>query len=154
MSFSNPSESRAAIQGQTEAMRRAIDEELVENVLRVDVNAWAEALAKQYAIRVPVLHRERMRMNPPEQIRIPGEAGRSAAAAVPRPAAFGTTAANAARSGHELQEWMGHADYRTTRRYLHYRPRGDEAARLGAAFAAASPTSSAQGEFATPTNHP
>ncbi len=51
---------------------------------------------------------------------------------------FGTVAANAARSGHELQEWMGHADYRTTQRYLHYRSRGDEAARLDAAFATGS----------------
>jgi hypothetical protein len=30
---------------------------------------------------------------------------------------------------------MGHADYRTTARYLHYRERGDEAARLAEAFA-------------------
>lgn len=34
----------------------------------------------------------------------------------------------------ELQEWLGHADYRTTTRYLHYRARGDEARRLSAAF--------------------
>jgi integrase len=47
---------------------------------------------------------------------------------------FGTIAANAALSGRELQAWMGHADYRTTQRYLHYRERGDEAARLAAAF--------------------
>lgn len=48
---------------------------------------------------------------------------------------FGTIAANAALTGHELQAWMGHADYRTTTRYLHYRTRGDEAARLAKAFA-------------------
>ena len=48
---------------------------------------------------------------------------------------FGTIAANAALSGRELQAWMGHADYRTTARYLHYRERGDEAARLATAFA-------------------
>jgi integrase len=47
---------------------------------------------------------------------------------------FGTIAANAALSGRELQAWMGHADYRTTSRYLHYRERGDEAARLAVAF--------------------
>lgn len=50
---------------------------------------------------------------------------------------FGTIAANAALNGRELQEWMGHADYRTTTRYLHYRARGDEARRLSAAFAPA-----------------
>ncbi len=49
---------------------------------------------------------------------------------------FGTIAANAALSGRELQSWLGHADYRTTQRYLHYRERGDEAARLAAAFSA------------------
>lgn len=48
---------------------------------------------------------------------------------------FGTIAANAALSGRELQAWMGHADYRTTQRYLHSRERGDEAARLALAFA-------------------
>ena len=48
---------------------------------------------------------------------------------------FGTIAANAALSGRELQAWMGHADFRTTQRYLHYRERGDEAARLASAFA-------------------
>jgi integrase len=42
--------------------------------------------------------------------------------------------ANAALNGRELQEWMGHADYRTTARYLHYRSRGDEARRLAGAF--------------------
>jgi hypothetical protein len=30
---------------------------------------------------------------------------------------------------------MGHADARTTARYSHYRERGDEAARLAAAYA-------------------
>ena len=48
---------------------------------------------------------------------------------------FGTVAANAALSASELQAWMGHADYRTTSRYLHYRSRGDEARRLAGAFA-------------------
>jgi integrase len=49
---------------------------------------------------------------------------------------FGTVAAKAALSGRELQEWLGHADLKTTQRYLHYRARGDEANRLAAAFAA------------------
>jgi integrase len=47
---------------------------------------------------------------------------------------FGTIAANAVLSGRELQEWMGHADRKTTARYLHYRARGDEAGRLADAF--------------------
>jgi integrase len=47
---------------------------------------------------------------------------------------FGTIAANAVLSGRELQEWMGHADLKTTARYLHYRARGDEAGRLAEAF--------------------
>jgi integrase len=52
---------------------------------------------------------------------------------------FGTIAANAALTGRELQEWLGHADLKTTQRYLHYRARGDEANRLAAAFAASGP---------------
>ena len=54
---------------------------------------------------------------------------------------FGTIAANAALSPSELQTWMGHADLKTTQRYLHYRARGDEANRLAAAFAASGPAS-------------
>lgn len=34
----------------------------------------------------------------------------------------------------EVQEWCGHADISTTRRYLHYRRRGDEARRIADAF--------------------
>ena len=37
---------------------------------------------------------------------------------------------------HEVQEFMGHADVRTTRRYTHFRPRSDHATRLTQAFAA------------------
>ncbi len=33
-----------------------------------------------------------------------------------------------------VQEWMGHADIQTTMRYLHYAPRGDEAALVAEAF--------------------
>ena len=36
----------------------------------------------------------------------------------------------------EVQAWMGHADVKTTMRYLHYRDRADAAARLNAAFTA------------------
>ena len=57
---------------------------------------------------------------------------------------FATVAVNATHSGRERQEWMGHADYRTTSRYLHYKSRGDEAKRLGAAFAAVSPAAALQ----------
>ncbi len=32
----------------------------------------------------------------------------------------------------DVQEWMGHADIATTRKYVHYAPRPDAAARLGA----------------------
>jgi integrase len=35
-----------------------------------------------------------------------------------------------------IQAWMGHADIRTTMRYLHYVPQHDDAARLTAAFTA------------------
>jgi hypothetical protein len=44
----------------------------------------------------------------------------------------------------ELQEWMGHADAKTTARYTHYRSRGDEAARLAGAFAVRDPASGVQ----------
>jgi hypothetical protein len=46
---------------------------------------------------------------------------------------FGTLAARVL-SGREVQELMGHADGRTTQRYLHYRPRTDEAQKLARAF--------------------
>jgi integrase len=57
---------------------------------------------------------------------------------------FGSLAARMAASTRELQEWMGHADAKTTARYTHYRSRGDEAARLAAAFAVADPASGLQ----------
>ncbi|HEX8121295.1 MAG TPA: tyrosine-type recombinase/integrase [Solirubrobacteraceae bacterium] len=36
-----------------------------------------------------------------------------------------------------VQEWMGHADIQTTRRYLHFRPQADDAALVAEAFALA-----------------
>ncbi len=48
---------------------------------------------------------------------------------------FATLAVNYAASGKELQEWLGHAQFRTTERYLHYKERGDAAERLAPAFA-------------------
>jgi integrase len=50
---------------------------------------------------------------------------------------FGTIAVNGVLSLRELQEWLGHADARTTARYTHYKKRGDEAKRLAEAFKAA-----------------
>jgi integrase len=47
---------------------------------------------------------------------------------------FGTHGRASAESDRELQEWMGHADARTTARYTHYRPRKDAARRLAQAF--------------------
>jgi integrase len=47
---------------------------------------------------------------------------------------FGTHGRASAESDRELQEWMGHADARTTARYTHYRPRKDAAHRLSQAF--------------------
>lgn len=36
-----------------------------------------------------------------------------------------------------VQEWMGHADIQTTRKYLHYAPRAEDAALVAKAFAVA-----------------
>lgn len=47
---------------------------------------------------------------------------------------FGSLAVTQATSTRELQEWLGHADARTTERYTHYRARSGEARRLAAAF--------------------
>jgi hypothetical protein len=44
----------------------------------------------------------------------------------------------------DVQTWMGHADVKTTMRYLHHRPRGDEARLLGAAFRVEEPASGLQ----------
>lgn len=47
---------------------------------------------------------------------------------------FGSLAITQAESVRELQDWMGHADARTTARYVHYKPKKGEARRLGKAF--------------------
>jgi integrase len=52
---------------------------------------------------------------------------------------FGTIAINRADIV-QVQAWMGHADIKTTQRYLHYKSRGDEAELLSSAFAANPPT--------------
>ena len=46
---------------------------------------------------------------------------------------FGTHAIRHA-DPREVMEWMGHADLATTQKYLAYKPRGDAARRLSAAF--------------------
>ncbi|MBA2451473.1 MAG: site-specific integrase [Chloroflexi bacterium] len=51
---------------------------------------------------------------------------------------FGTIAINRADII-QVQAWMGHADIKTTQRYLHYKSRGDEAELLSGAFAAGAP---------------
>jgi len=48
---------------------------------------------------------------------------------------FGTHAIRHA-DPREVMEWMGHADLATTQKYLAYKPRGDAARRLSAAFRA------------------
>ena len=47
---------------------------------------------------------------------------------------FGTLAVRGAESIVELQNWLGHAEVRTTMRYTHYREQQDAAARLATAF--------------------
>lgn len=53
---------------------------------------------------------------------------------------FGTLAVRGAESIVELQNWLGHAEVRTTMRYTHYREQQDAAARLAAAFASDTPS--------------
>jgi integrase len=47
---------------------------------------------------------------------------------------FGTLAASKGIDLRRIQAWMGHADIKTTMRYLHYVPQHDDAAKLTAAF--------------------
>jgi integrase len=51
---------------------------------------------------------------------------------------FGTLVINAANPV-EVQAWLGHADGRTTQRYLHYKSRAGEAQRIAAAFSVGAP---------------
>ncbi len=43
-----------------------------------------------------------------------------------------------------MQEWLGHADSRTTARYTHYKSRADEARLLGEAFKLEEPEEAAR----------
>ena len=45
----------------------------------------------------------------------------------------------------ELQNWLGHAEVRTTMRYTHYREQEDAAARLAAAFKSRRPEPAGEG---------
>jgi hypothetical protein len=49
---------------------------------------------------------------------------------------FGTQCAVRGIDIVKIQAWMGHADIQTTKRYMHYVPQHDDAARLTAAFTA------------------
>ena len=53
---------------------------------------------------------------------------------------FGTRMAAAGVPMRTLQEWMGHADIKTTLIYAHYAPNPNEAAMINAAFSAAGST--------------
>jgi integrase len=65
---------------------------------------------------------------------------------------FGTLAVRGAESIVELQNWLGHAEVRTTMRYTHYREQQDAAARLAVAFQ--SDTSVAESAEALSTDSP
>jgi integrase len=65
---------------------------------------------------------------------------------------FGTLAVRGAESIVELQNWLGHAEVRTTMRYTHYREQQGAAARLAAAFKA-SPAQPAVDAAAEPSAH-
>jgi integrase len=64
---------------------------------------------------------------------------------------FGTLAVRGAESIVELQNWLGHAEVRTTMRYTHYREQRDAAERLAKAFA---PSTPAPAETAAPEPKP
>jgi len=63
---------------------------------------------------------------------------------------FGSLAITQAESVRELQDWMGHADARTTARYVHYKPRKGEARRLSEAFRLDTPDEEAATVSKTP----
>jgi hypothetical protein len=52
------------------------------------------------------------------------------------PAAIAAPNPNPNSNPHPPREWMGHANLKTTLRYMHYAPRADDAARLSAFIAA------------------
>lgn len=58
---------------------------------------------------------------------------------------FGTSLAMAGVDVVTIQEYMGHSDLATTRRYLHYAPAADDAARIGRAFELADPRGTIRG---------
>src|SRR5436190_21741252 len=61
-------------------------------------------------------------------------AGRASITPLPRPSAPLWLPGDQRGVSGRVQAWMGHADQRTTARYLHYKERVDEADRLAAAF--------------------
>ncbi|MCU1676637.1 MAG: site-specific integrase [Frankiales bacterium] len=61
---------------------------------------------------------------------------------------MGTSLAMAGIDVVTIQAYLGHSDLATTRRYMHYAPAADEAARIGAAFAVADPRGTS-----SPANH-
>ena len=59
---------------------------------------------------------------------------------------FGTRCAAAGVPLRTLQAWMGHADIKTTMKYLHYAPHADDARLVAAAFAVEDPAGRAGGQ--------
>jgi len=58
---------------------------------------------------------------------------------------FGTTLAAEGVPEVTIQEWMGHADRKTTALYMHHRPSADDASRIGRAFALRDPRGTNRG---------
>jgi integrase len=65
---------------------------------------------------------------------------------------FGTLAVRGAESIIELQNWLGHAEVRTTMRYTHYREQADAAARLAKAFGDDQSLAADPAEASSPTD--
>src|SRR5205814_8461647 len=77
-------------------------------------------------------------------LRLRGQAGGASAAPLPRSAPHLRDDRGQRRPERTRATGVeGHADLKTTARYLHYRARGDEAGRLAEAFKTATPTASA-----------
>lgn len=64
---------------------------------------------------------------------------------------MGTSLAMAGVDVVTIQAYLGHSDLATTRRYMHYAPAADEAARIGAAFAIGDPRSAGYDRAHEPT---